>query len=280
MAHSIASFEKLQALSLDLSRIGFRDYPQLYEIKNLKHLALAQCRAGLVHSIMLNSRSSLLSLDLNTGPLDFLNDWDGILGVKQEPTDKPHYLTALKSFSVQASQFDQASVSSLKKAIDFVGLQELEIKNLPDHSPLLFQELADLFTKASASNSAIHLQSLTLDMGTFYNRFSEDQNKAVTDVKCGFLSSFNTLKALDLIDFGQYPLEVSQNPGLPSNLVQAILQHKGLEKLSISYTGMGGHQIPWLKPDEVATLIDNLPHLRQLHISPEETNLVGNAPSI
>jgi hypothetical protein len=106
-------------------------------------------------------------------------------------------------------------------------------------------------------------------------RVSDSQRQEATDVKCEFLSSFNTLKTLDIDDYGQYKLEVSENPELPSNLLPAILKHKNLEKLSISYNGIiSGYQIPYLKPATVATILDNLPHLRDINIAPEEKDLV------
>jgi hypothetical protein len=273
MAKSIAGFKKLQALSLDL---GYRDYEPLHTVKNLKHLALrAYSQTDLPNSLLLNSRSTLRSLDISIYSFAFLNDWAQILNAAGEDTTKQHYLTSIESLSMEGTYFDLASVRSLMRAIDFARLRELVIKCLPDNSPLLFEQLADMFSTANTTGSEVHLRSLTIDMGVPGYNVTDSQKQAATDVKCRFLSSFDTLKVLDLADYGQYRLEVSENPGLPDVLLQAILQHKTLERLSISYTGVvSGYQLPYLTPATIASLIDNLPLLREIDIAPEEHDLV------
>ncbi|OBS17639.1 hypothetical protein FPOA_09375 [Fusarium poae] len=271
MTQSIAGFKNLQALSLDL---GYRSYQPLSKIRNLKHLALqAYDQTDIVHTLLLNSRSTLRSVELRTSSLEFLSDWTQIVST-DEDADSQHYFTCLKSFSMQVSYLDPTSIQSLIRAIDFVGLQELLIERLPDNSPLLFQRLFDLFSTAPASGLDVHLRSLKVDMGISGYNVSESQKQEDTEIKSRFLSSFDTLRVLDLAGYGQYPLGVSENPGLPDCLVQAILRHKGLEKLSISYNGIVcGYQLPYLAPATIARLIDNLPHLRQINISPTEDDL-------
>ncbi|KAJ4003968.1 hypothetical protein NW766_011823 [Fusarium irregulare] len=177
-------------------------------------------------------------------------------------------------------EFDPNHTQALLKAIDFVRLQELVIKSLPEGSPVLFRELTGLFSTAT-SGSGVHLRSLNLDMGDHGWGTSDSQKQETTDAKCEFLSSFNTLKTLKFDDYGQYKLEVTENPELPSHLVQAILRHKDLEKLSISYGGVtSGYQLPYLKPATVATLLDNLPHLKEIDIAPEEKDLDGLAEAV
>lgn len=200
MAKSIAGFTKLQALSLSL---GYHDYQPLHKVKNLKHLALkAYSQTGLVHSLLLNSRSTLRSLDININCFTFLNNWAQILSAAGEDTVKQHYLTSLESLTIQGCYFDLDLIRSLIRAINFARLRELVIKYLPDDSPLLFQQLADLFLTACTIGSEVHLRSLTVDMGVSGHNVSDSQKQAATDVKCRFLSSFETLKILDLADYG------------------------------------------------------------------------------
>lgn len=270
MAESLAGYKKLQALSLNIQH---RDYHPLRKIKNLQHLVLsAGYQTDTVRSLLLNSRSTLKSLDITSSHFDFFTKWDQVTKSK----DQKHYLPSLKSFTIcgHGYEFDRNHIRALVKAIDFVGLQELNIKSLPDDSPVLFRQLTELFPTAT-SGSRVRLQSLALDMGVRGWRLSDNQIQEMTDVKCEFLSSFNSLKTLVLDDYGQYKLEVTENPELPSHLVQAILKHQDLEKLSISYGGVtSGYQIPYLKPATIATLLDNLPHLKEINISPEEKDLV------
>ena len=270
MAESLAGYKKLQALSLDIQH---RDYHPLRKIKNLQHLVLkAGYQTDTVRSLLLNSRSTLKSLDITGSYFEFFNKWDEAIKSK----DQKHYLPSLKSFTIciHGYEFDRNHIRALMKAIDFVGLRELNIKSLPDDSPVLFRQLTELFSTAT-SGSGMLLQSLALDMGIRGWRQSDNHIQEMTDVKCEFLSSFNSLKTLVLDDYGQYKLEVTENPELPSHLVQAILKHRDLEKLSISYGGVtSGYQLPYLKPATVATLLDNLPHLREIDISPEEKDLV------
>ncbi|KAL6925384.1 hypothetical protein FSST1_002658 [Fusarium sambucinum] len=271
MAQIIAGFKKLQALSLDL---GYNSYQPLSEIRNLKHLALrAHGQTDILHSLLLNSRSTLRSLDLRTSSFEFLNDWTRIISTDKDAGNQ-HYFTCLRSFGMQVSYLDPTSVQSLIRAIDFVGLQELLIEHLHDNSRLLFQQLFDLFSTARTSGLDVRLRSLKVNMAVSVYNVTESQIQEATEARSRFLSSFHTLKVLDLADYGQYPLEVSENPGLPNNLIQAILQHKGLEKLSISYNGIiSGCKLPYLTPATIATLIDNLPLLRQIDIAPEEDDL-------
>ncbi|RGP60783.1 rnilike protein [Fusarium sporotrichioides] len=271
MAETIAGFKKLQALSLDL---GYHSYHSLHNIKNLKHLALrAYSQTDLLQSLLLKSRSTLRSLDLSANSVEFFNDWTRIIN-PEEVTDNQHYFTSLNTLSMQVSELDLASIRSLTRAIDFVGLRELNIKHLRHNSPLLFHGLADLFSKANTSGLEIRLQSLKVNMAVSGYNVTESEKEAATEAKSRFLSSFDTLKVLELEDYGQYPLEISENPGLPNSLVRAILQHKRLEKLGISYKGIvSGFQLPYLTPATVATLIDNLPLLREINISPEEHDL-------
>ncbi|KAJ4141795.1 hypothetical protein NW768_001013 [Fusarium equiseti] len=276
MAECLAGYKKLQALSIGIQH---NEFHALRKIKNLQHLAItAGYQTDTVRSLLLNSRSTLKSLDVTANDFEFFDKWDQVLKAK----DKKHYLTSLKSFSIccYGYEFNRDHILAMKRAIDFVGLRELVIKTLPDKSPVLFQELAELFATAS-SGSGVHLQSLSLDMGVRGWRLSDSEGQAITDARREFVSSFTTLKALNLHDYGQYKLEVTDNPGLPSNLVQAILKHQNLEKLSISYNGVtSGYQIPYLKPATVATLLDNLPHLKEIDISPEEKDLDGLAEAL
>ncbi|RBR12492.1 uncharacterized protein FIESC28_08616 [Fusarium coffeatum] len=276
MAQSLAGYKKLQALSLDIEHL---DYHPLRKIKNLQHLVIsAGYQTDTVRSLLLNSRSKLKTLDVSSDCFDFFDKWDQVIKSK----DQKHYLPCLKSLTLSSYgyEFDPKHIQALLKAIDFVRLQELVIKSLPDGLPVLFRELTGLFSTAT-SGSGVHLRSLDLDMGDRGWGTSDSQKQETTDAKCEFLSSFNTLKTLKFDDYGQYKLEVTENPELPSHLLQAILRHQDLEKLSISYGGVtSGYQLPYLKPATVATLLDNLPHLKEIDIAPEEKDLDGLAEAV
>ncbi|RGP71694.1 proline iminopeptidase [Fusarium longipes] len=281
IAESIASLEKLQALSL---RIQYQDFQPLHKVKNLKHLALNSYSSTIIaDSLLFNSRSTLRSVELQISHFSFLNHWPRQIEEAREDTAQKHYFTSLKSLNISNhDRFDHDTTQSLIKAVDFLSLRELLLSNVQSDRGFLFHQLAELFATASTTGSGVHLRSLTIGMSVPGYGVTESEKQEVTAAKCDFLSSFDTLKTLDLYDYGQYKLEITENPGLPDMVAQAILRHKELEKLSISYNGVTcGYQLPYLKPATIGTLIDNLPLLREIDIAPEEHDLdeVGNALS-
>lgn len=276
ISKSLASQKNLRALSVSAGNLGESEAKPLAKIKDLKHLAIHLLgfaspnfrKDNTPLSLILNSRATLRSLDIETGSFSsvFLDDWP-----------KGKSLTSLKSFSLTGATIDEDFLSALANAVDFVALAELKFGYLSHDLKILFEYLSDVFSKArDDQKDKTKLRNLDIEMGKETSFAVPEEQEAHVDARIDFISSFDTLTCLELHDYGQYRQEITVNPGLKSSLVRAILKHKKLTKLKISYRGVtSGYKITCLEPDTVSTLVDNLPALKVFEFIPEPTKLVS-----
>ncbi|KAH6890672.1 hypothetical protein B0T10DRAFT_324881 [Thelonectria olida] len=280
MGQSIAALKNLQALRLFASDFRVEAMRPLAKLKNLKHLSLEDHGFSshaigddhVLRSMIQNSTSTLQSLDVAASSYlsNFLEDWE-----KKVPAvaDQSHDLTALKSLALSDLSFDATFIKSLQRAIDFMGLRELKLGHLSEGKHLFFDHLTSL-TSSRPTGAGIGLRSLFVKMSKDSYGQTPGQNQADLEAKYRFISSFDTLTALELEDYNQYSDLITTNPGLSDALLQAILKHENLTCLKISYTGViCGCKIPYLSAATVATIIDNLPHLQEFEFAPEEPEI-------
>ncbi|KAF5989321.1 hypothetical protein FBULB1_1064 [Fusarium bulbicola] len=274
ISKSLASQRNLRALNVSAGNLGESEAKPLAKIKDLKHLAIHLLgfaspnfrKDNTPLSLILNSRTTLRSLDIETGSFSsvFLDDWP-----------KGKSLTSLKSFSLTGATIDEDFLNSLANAVDFVALEQLKFGYLSHDLKILFEYLSDVFSKARDNQKAeIKLRNLDIEMGKETSFAVPEEQEAHVDARIDFISSFDTLTCLELHDYGQHRQEITVNPGLKSSLVRAILKHEKLTKLKISYRGVtSGYKITCLEPDTVSTLVDNLPQLKVFEFIPEPTKL-------
>ncbi|KAL5609809.1 hypothetical protein FOVSG1_004490 [Fusarium oxysporum f. sp. vasinfectum] len=274
ISKSLASQKNLRALNVSAGNLGESEAKSLAKIKDLRHLAIHLLgfaspnfrKDNTPLSLILNSRSTLRSLEIETGSFSsvFLDDWP-----------KSKSLTSLKSFSLTGATIDEDFLSALANAVDFVALEELKFGYLSHDLKILFEHLSNIFSKARDDQKAnIKLRSLEIEMGKETSFVVPEEQEAYVDARIDFISSFDTLTCLELHDYGQYRQEITVNPGLKNSLVRAILKHEKLTKLKISYRGVtSGYKITCLEPDTTLTLVDNLPELKVFEFIPEPTKL-------
>lgn len=280
MADSIASLKKLNSLCLHRETADPDVINRLSGIKNLKHLSV-ECgsyhKKDHIQSILLNSTSTLESLVLHVGRHAnwILKDW-----VKKVSTDPIQQMqtpsfSALKSLNLTGFEFETSFAESLDRAIDFMGLHELRLGYLGSNQQLFYNHLAGLAELNSQTRQPIRLRNLRIDLtGDLIDDWEKESH---LKAKCQFISSFDTLTSLELFDYNQYPETVTTNPGLSDSLLQAILNHKKLRNLKLSYNGiMSGRKIPYLSPTTVASLVENLNQLQEITFAPEEVNIVSS----
>lgn len=283
MAQSIASLRNLQALSLSLLTREIDAFTPLEGIKNLKHLRVAlNCGSNEIHfvrSILLNSTSTLQSLVVAWAAHtpSFLQNWERMVSTDDALAKEKHSLTVLKSFTLCGVSFDANFISSLQRAIDFMGLRELTLEYLAEGKEAIFEHLTNLAILSQSGARSINLRSLCLEMSN--ERYGMHRYaQTYLDHKYRFISSFNTLTSLELKDHNQYPDTIATNPGLPNALLQAIIKHKGLKRLKISYyTLLPQRKIPCLSATTIAAIIGNLPRLQEFEFEPEEAEIVRNS---
>ncbi|KAM6525148.1 hypothetical protein FALCPG4_010708 [Fusarium falciforme] len=286
MAESLASMKSLKALSVSTDKFEKGAMRPLAKVKNLQHLSVEDYSWGsgigkdnVVRSMLLNSRSTLRSLSMQTSSYAtcFLEDWEKMVSASK--SSQAHDLIALKSLTLSGVRFDEGNfLKSMQRAIDFAGLRELRLGRLSEGRHRLFQYLASV--AGSAQDKRIDLRILSVNMSHNQHMETPEQKQMDFDAKCAFISSFNTLSTLELVDYNQYPQEHVVNPGLSDTLLQAILKHENLKVLRISYTGIiSGCKIPYLSAETVATIINNLPHLEEFTFAPEESEIdkIGEA---
>lgn len=256
----------------------------LAKIKNLKHLDVEDYGFGgmigsgnhIVRSILLNSASTLRSLLVNSSSYstNFLQDWEKMVSGVGSLKGKRYSLTALTSLTLDGMLFDENFIKSLQKAIDFLSLQHLSLGHLSKGRSLFFQHLTSLVSSRDPA-AGISLRSLRLTISEYRYDATPQETKEDMEHQCRFLSSFDTLTSLEIHDYNQYPEEIPANPGLEGIVLRAILKHKKLKTLKISYSGIvSGRKIPYLSAEIVETIIEGLPELEHFEFAPEESEIV------
>ncbi|KIL85954.1 hypothetical protein FAVG1_10923 [Fusarium avenaceum] len=284
IAEATSGLEKLQALSIcpnyEAEVFSKAEYDSLKRIKNLKHLALGgDDQLCTLQTILPNSASTLKSLDLNPSCPDFWKRLEQAFEAGGRRANRKHYLPALRSFTLSGPWFPPAwitpeSIRSLGRVIDFARLRELTINYFPDEVNLLYDHLANLYSATDSKGIGSSLRKLTMDMSFLDHTDSFDEEEKIIDSQIRFLSSFSTLTSLHLKEFSRCSTELADTPSdLPDAMIQAILKHKNLDSLGICVGGIGGcGELPHLAAGPVANLVDGLPKLTLLEMTPDEDN--------
>ncbi|KAM0325589.1 hypothetical protein ACHAPQ_007989 [Fusarium lateritium] len=292
MAESIAANKNLKALRLCIGDGSSRDLEDeaapLAKLSNLEHISilsrswgsLVATREKLLQSMLLNSISTLKSLEVSTSRWysNFLEDWeDQIKARNSDSLDQAHDFTALKSLSLSgfafAGEFYENVMPSLTRAIDFLQLRELTLKDLSEGKVTFFKYLEDLFR--GADKGTIQLRKLSLDM----SGDDDSQSYVTTEYRVEgiyrFIASFDTLTTLEFYEHNMYNSAVESNPGLSRRLLQVVLNHKELETLRFTYRGggSGDYRVPYVPAKTVQILMKNLLNLRTLEFAPNEDDL-------
>lgn len=289
ISQSIASFASLKALSLFIDGSEPEDIEPLAQMKNLKHLHLegrgycsTSTKNNAIQSMLLNSRSTLQSLALAMGPFShsFLSDWEKNSKASSEKngegiSEQGHGFSALKSLTLASISIDEDFIREFQKAVDFTGLRELDLTNFHDLDNLLYPHLTSVATAYQGTkDTPLSLRSLSLHMSKDRYQIRSQEENAIFNAKCRFISSFDTLTTLKLRNYGEYPSNTIANPGLTDPLLQAILKHKNLKTLKISYIGQtSGLEIPYLGAKTVGAIVDGLPLLREFGFAPDEAQM-------
>lgn len=276
MAESLASLKHIKALHLVGKDFKPENTEPLSKIKNLKHLSLRDHsfssfskNHNTMQSMLINSASTLQSLAVE-GDIYSDNLFQVLERASKNAASETYVFTALKSLSLSNMMIDAQGVKSLQKPIDFTKLRELILGHMRDYDGLLYQHLANLFSKKSKGTD-LSLRTLSFNMSEDDFMSTSEQRKAEFNAKCHLVASFNTLTSLKLTNYGEYVAGTNINPGFSPALLQAILQHKNLRTLKISYS----RKIPWLSATTVQTLVKGLPHLEEFEFVPEERQMVG-----
>jgi hypothetical protein len=228
-----------------------------------------------MHSIIKNSRTTLVSLDIQVDGLSpndelFVNERSNATGNKETGFD------VLQSLSLNCYRLEDGAAEALLRTIDFTKLTELTFGDFGDGSSSIFLRLAELARTSTSQGIYMNLRSLIMSLREFSHTATPEEINSRAAAKYGFISSFDNLKALELKDYGQYPEQVTTNPGLALTLLQAILKHKSLKSLGISYQGkMSGLAIPYLSATTIGAIVDGLPELEEFEFAPVEADIVS-----
>lgn len=295
MSESIAAKKNLKALRLCVVPGGSSDLidqaAPLAKLSNLEHISIIDRSWGslvttsenILRSMLLNSLSTLKSLEVSTSKWhsSFLPDWeDQIKARNPDAMEQAHDLTALKSLSLSgvafAGDFCESVMPSLTRAIDFLQLRELTLKDLSEGKVTFFKYLEDLFR--GADKGTVQLRKLSLDMAGDDDSQSYGTTEYQVEGIYRFISSFDTLTTLEFAEHNIYNSAVESNPGLSRRLLQVVLNHKELETLRFSYrgSGSGSYRTPHVNAKTVQILMKNLVNLRTLEFAPDEDDLVSD----
>lgn len=295
MSESIAAKKNLKALRLCVVPGGSSDLidqaAPLAELSNLEHISIIDISWGslvttsenILRSMLLNSLSTLKSLEVSTSKWhsSFLPDWkDQIKARNPDAMEQAHDLTALKSLSLSgvafAGEFCESVMPSLTRAIDFLQLRELTLKDLSEGKVTFFKYLEDLFR--GADKGTVQLRKLSLDMSGDDDSQSYGTTEYQVEGIYRFVASFDTLTTLEFAEHNIYNSAVESNPGLSRRLLQVVLNHKELETLRFSYrgSGSGSHRTPHVNAKTVQILMKNLVNLHTFEFAPDEDDLVSD----
>ncbi|KAM0226694.1 hypothetical protein ACHAP5_012338 [Fusarium lateritium] len=279
ITNSLAGQKNLKALSLSIDGSRESDIRALVNIEDLSHLSIRlnsfsggdniEAKVGV--SLILNSRSTLRSLSIQSCSFaSYL--LDGLAKhAKAKGTGK--ILTGLESLSLTGAHINEDINDVLAKCIDFVALKQLKLGYQSSGVELMCQYIGDVLSKAHEDASTeIKLRDLSINMADDGWNTEPAEQAANLNAKIHLISSFDTLNALDLDEFGQYP-EGQPEPGIHPSLFRAILMHQDLIKLKMTQNGInGGRAIPHWQPHDVTNVITNLPKLKELEFSTSASN--------
>ncbi|VUC25624.1 unnamed protein product [Clonostachys rosea] len=288
MARNIAVLENLKALSLTTEKVKNReDISALREVKNLQHFKLQSWLTvsrefdEIIQTILLNSRSTLRSLVIknlshktNGLRFGFLDDWRAELG---SGSQTPHF-PALRSLQlIGLEKHDEGLARVFEKAVDFMSLRTLHLERIRDGRTAVYRYLGDLAARTPKED--IKLRSFKMD--NYSSNATSVERRDDMETICRFLSSFDSLTNLHVLDYNDYLAEgedaeaLNVERVLPDPLHRAILNHKNLTKLAL-YCEEFDYRIPkpYLSLEVIASLVDGLPMLEEFEFTARPSDMV------
>ncbi|KAK7996351.1 hypothetical protein PG989_004391 [Apiospora arundinis] len=264
MAQSIASLEHLQALSIWKLRLvkDVETAEALSRVKNLRHLSLntsywdGDVPTDIVaQSLIRNSALTLRSLFVYTGftGIRFFSE------NKTAPTGTPVQFPKLRSLRLLGLNLEDENVEGMLESVDFVKLDDLTLGSFHGEPEPVLDHLTALFSTASWPN----LRALSILL-------SED-----VEARTRFISSFKTLRKLVIEEYGQYSEDILTNPGIRDTLLNAILGHRHLRTLELTYTHgiQTGFRLPYPSAQTIGSIVDGLSELQDFVFAPEEEHI-------
>ncbi|KAF7516311.1 hypothetical protein G7054_g14212 [Neopestalotiopsis clavispora] len=271
ISKAIASLPNLKALRM-FADCETEDIEPLAQIKELKHLEFKTSRNHVFRPVLQNSTTTLESLAISGDHynLGVFEGWAQNSKAKAAPD-----FVALKSLSLKSFEITEQLLKDFGQAFDFTQMRELEFAHLPDPNCLFFPFLTSQFSSFRGTTDVpISLRTLKLNMDQGGWRDSRAQVLATIKTKCDFIASFDTLTTLELPSFKYSKDHEVTNPGFSDLLLQAILKHKNLRVLNLSYNGISSSDhIPYLDARTVAALVDGLPQLREFNFAPMQEQM-------
>ncbi|KAK8136098.1 hypothetical protein PG984_004038 [Apiospora sp. TS-2023a] len=168
---------------------------------------------------------------------------------------------------------DTDIIDSLFTAIDFSKLMKLVIDYLPI---AVWNRLARAFLKTQAKGMKPRLRSLFVNMHSWIDSLGEGW-----EAKIRFIASFDTLTTLIIPNSGSYREGTALNPAVPSTQLEAILKHKDLETLDISYTGTEpGFRSMFQSAETIRAIVSGLPRLRVLNYQAEVARALATCANL
>lgn len=295
ISEKIASLERLKALSISTNAFSETAIKPLAEIQGLQHLSMIEMDSyqltpgeSVLASLIRNSRPTLKSLRvIGIGyTTSFLNHLRETVPTSRGSANAQHHIfSALKSLTLEDTTLDTEVIRHLKNSVDFLGLDELEVRRVAGASELFFNTL----TKMAVTTSHIRLHTLFLTLSSVKNDETDEElqqpatvtqlHKPLIKMKCQFISAFNTLTSLEIHNDSRHMIDTTADPVIEGQVLQAITQHKGLKMLKISFGELiSNRRVSYLSARSVSALVNNLPHLEEIEFAPEENEIVRRDP--
>ncbi|CAG9982759.1 unnamed protein product [Clonostachys byssicola] len=290
IAEKIASLERLKALSIGTNAFSETAIKSLAQIQGLQHLSMIEMDSyqltpgeSVLASLIRNSKSTLKSLRvIGIGyTTSFLNHLGGKAPTSRGSTNAQHHVfSALKSLTLEDTTLDTEVIRHLKDWVDFLGLDQLEVRRVSGACELFFKTLA----KMATATSNIRLHTLFLTLSSVRNDETDEElqqpatmtqlHKPLIEEKCRFISAFTTLTSLELYNDSRHMIDTTADPAVEDQVLQAITQHRGLKTLKISFGELiSNRRVSYLSAKSVSTLVKNLPHLEEIEFAPEENEI-------
>ncbi|KAK8066788.1 hypothetical protein PG997_013535 [Apiospora hydei] len=255
LAENIAVCKNLKALKLcgpnnswPSPRL-YAEYAPLAIVKGLEHLTVNNFSAGIpceiLRSILGNSAATLRGLEMLLRP-------EGNLAFMFKKLVLPNLQSVGLGFQWDPDEKDM--LDSLFTAVDFPKLTKLALY-IPTVG--ISGRLTKVF-RAMPEDVQPKLRTLVIEM---FTSPADEGPEAKWRAAMSFISSFHTLTTLEI----------------PNNVYHelAILAHKGLETLDISYSGTpSGFKCMLQSAETIRCIVSALPRLRVLKIAPEEGQML------
>jgi hypothetical protein len=246
-------------LNLDLSELEDASHLQNWEVNRLpplEHFAYKRRSKGwrdevdnVAQTIVRQSESLLKSL---------------ILPISVRLNKNQRLLKSLRSLWLDNGSLNPYQTGYIREAVVFDELEELVLTRY-DTGPMsetFVRFLRNNFISAQEEGKAIQLRRLMLRKHAYETGENQNQNVSL-EAECQFLSTFDTLTTLDLLEL-MVPSGYVRGPmdsELPRGLLKGILNHTNLTRLRILRAGCSLSRLRSISAPTVQTIINGLPHL-------------------